>query len=128
VTAQVELASGAPGTISVATDAAGGAGHRLEIHGSEGTLLLENTSRDHLRNFVLTRASRSETMTVLDERSATPGEGDGRIAPVAALARRFVDATLGGRAVEPNLTHGIRVEELMAAVNSSSRSGTWVQV
>jgi predicted dehydrogenase len=128
VTGIIELEGGLLGTVSIATDAAGGCGHRLEIHGSQGTLLLENTSGDHLRNFVLTRATRAGRSIILDERTSPAATGDGRIAPVALLAQRFVDAALGGPAVEPGLLQGLRVEELMAAVRSSSSSGTWVQL
>jgi predicted dehydrogenase len=129
VTALLELRGGLAGTISIATDAVAGSGHRLEINGSEGSLLLENSSGDHLRNFVLTHTSRSGTVTLLDERDPARGQvADGRIAPVAQLVRRFVDAALGGGPVQPGLTEGLRVEQLMDAVRASSRSGAWVQV
>jgi predicted dehydrogenase len=129
VTAILELAGERSGTISIATDAVGGWGHRLEIHGAEGALLLENSSSDHLRNFVLTRASRTERATEVDERVADASDqGDGRIAPVARLVRRFVDAALGGPATAPGLIEGVRVQELIEAVRGSARSGGWVAV
>jgi predicted dehydrogenase len=125
VTALCELVTGAIGTISIATDAVAGLGHRLEVHGSEGSILLENSSTDHLANFVLTRSTRSERITVVDERR--PSTRDSRIEAVTRLVRRFVDAAMGGPAAQPSLEAGLRVEMLMDWVRESSRNGTWVQ-
>jgi predicted dehydrogenase len=126
VTATCRLADGTLGTVSIATDAVAGWGHRLEIHGSEGTLLLANETAEHLSNFVLTHATRAGRQVLLDERT---GEGgDGRIAPVAAVVRRFVDAALGGAPAYPGLDEGVRVEDVMNAVRESHRRGTWVEV
>ena len=127
VDAWLELASGYPVTLSVATDAFLGSGHRLEIYGEQGTLMLENRSADHASGFVLSVGTRA-TGTF----STRPPEPfpypDGRIGAAGAIVRRFVDAVLSGTPVEPNLTHGLRVQHLMAAARAADRSGAWQSV
>jgi len=124
VDAWLELASGCPVSVSVAADAFLGSGHRLEIYGDQGTLVLENRTRDYVNGFELSVGTRATGVF-----STRPAEAlayvDGRIGAASAIVRRFVEAILSGAAVEPNLAHGLRVQHLMAAARAADRSGGW---
>src|SRR4029077_16925494 len=54
----LELASGCPVSVSVAADAFLGSGHRLEIYGEQGALLLENRTADYVNGFTLSLGTR----------------------------------------------------------------------
>jgi len=124
VDAWLELASGCPVTLSVAADAFLGSGHRLEIYGEQGTLLLENRTTDYVNGFALsvgTRATGAFSTQTLEPLC----QPDGRIGAASAIVRRFVDAVLPGAPVEPNLAHGPRVQQVMAAARAADRTGPW---
>lgn len=133
VDAWVELEGGIAGTVSIATDAVHGSGFSLELYGEDRALRLENRSSDHLRNYVLTMRRRDDSAfeTLVDERprDATPAPtGDGRIEPVSSLARRFVDAALGGEPVRPGLDEGARVDSILEAIRVADVEGTWQEI
>lgn len=127
VDAWLELASGCPVSVSVAADAFQGSGHRLEIYGDQGTLLLENRTTDYVNGFTLSVATR-ETGGFATRPPELFPHADGRIGAASSIVRRFVDAILAGSAVEPNLAHGLRVQHLMAAARAADRSGGWQSV
>ncbi|MDO8794163.1 MAG: Gfo/Idh/MocA family oxidoreductase [Vicinamibacterales bacterium] len=113
VDGQVHLAADVAGTISISTDAFSGIGHVVEIFGEDGTLRLANSGSDYVAGFSLSQAGRSMDAFRQVVPASAP-DGDGRRAPVAALARRFIDAVAGGPAMEPNLSHAVRVQRLLA--------------
>lgn len=127
VDAWLELASGCPVTVSVAADAFLGSGHRLEIYGDQGTLVLENRTKDYVNGFELSVGTRA-TGVFSTRPPEPPSYMDGRIGAASAIVRRFVDAILTGTAVEPNLAHGLRVQHLMAAARAADRTGGWQSV
>jgi len=133
VDAWLELENGVRGTLSIATDALQGSGLRLEAYGANRSMVLENQTTDHLRNFVLTTRHREDAAPtiVVDERPA-PGsaapQGDGRIEPVASLAKRFVDAALGGQAVRPNLEDGARNTSVLDAMRTAHATRAWQEI
>jgi predicted dehydrogenase len=116
VTFSVRLENGAEGRVDIATDAFLGGGHRVEIHGDRGTLILANPGPDYVHGFSLLLGTReSGRLTTVVEPVLAAGD-DGRVTVVANLARRFVDALGGAGSVAPNLVHGVRVQELLATV------------
>lgn len=125
--AWLEMESGCPVSISVAADAFLGTGHRLEIYGDSGSLVLENRTGDYVNGFTLSVGTRDSRAL-----SARPAEifphADGRVGATAAIARRFVDAILSGTQLKPNLADGVRVERLMAVSRAADASGTWQTV
>lgn len=111
----LRLQNGASGVISISTDAFLGGGHRIEVYGSQGTLVLENTGADYAAGFVLQLGTRdSGQLTRMMPRDPSPTGEDGRIAPVSRLVRRFVDAINGSREATPSLADGVRVQEWMS--------------
>jgi predicted dehydrogenase len=109
------LAGGIEGSITVETDARVPEGHRLQLVGESGTLMLSNTSSDYAHGFEL-RVSTGGREEVL-ERDVCPADGDGRIGPVARIVRRFVDGILEGWPAAPNLEDGVRVQRWLGRIN-----------
>jgi predicted dehydrogenase len=129
-----ELRSGQTVTVAIATDAFLGPGHRIEVYGEEGTLVLENAGRDLVRDFTLRVGDRAAgTFRELSAgwRPDDPA-ADGRVMAVEPLVRRFVDrveaGVAGGSAAAPSLAHGLRVQELLEAARRSHAQGTWQAV
>ncbi|MFI5097378.1 MAG: Gfo/Idh/MocA family protein [Candidatus Acidiferrales bacterium] len=114
-------------TASIANDAFLGSGHRLEIYGERGSLVLSNTTNDYITGFTLSVGTR-ESRSLSTELSEPPSGADGRIEAVSKIARRFLDAILSGTPVTPNLAHGVRVQHLIAKVCAADETGTWQSV
>jgi predicted dehydrogenase len=119
--ATLDLDTGFPVFLSVATDAFLGQGHRLEVYGEEGTLVLENRTADYAAGFKLwlgTRVTGSLELIACDE--PVPGL-DGRIAPVSKLATRFLDSILNGVEMIPNFADGLRAQLILDQMQNSSQ-------
>lgn len=126
---QLGFAGGAIGAASVTTNSPGGSGHRLEIYGERGGLILENPTADHAGGFRLWRTDRTHGMRqVRLPISARSRLDDGRILAVVPLARRFRDWIHGKRRAAPSLVEGYRVQHLIEASLRSHRTRGWVAV
>jgi predicted dehydrogenase len=126
VMAWLDFESGLHVMLDVATDCPFGSGHRLEVYGSDGAVMLENRASDYVRGFVMGAESRSggppETVEPI------PGDEDGRIWATAQIATRFVERVRSGDSGSPDLTDGLRVQRILAACRESDRTGRWVEV
>ncbi|MCW8131189.1 MAG: Gfo/Idh/MocA family oxidoreductase [Planctomycetota bacterium] len=125
-----ELASGARAAVSIGTASIQGSGHRVEIYGSRGSLVLENVSADYIAGFSLRYALRNEDRKLIafPEESAGSGAGvDGRIGATASILTRFFQAIVSGAAAEPSLPDGIRVQELMEWTKQSCAHPRWIE-
>jgi predicted dehydrogenase len=128
VTASLAFKSGATGQYAMSCAAYLGSGHRLEFYGEDGTLVLSNTTTDYMRGFTLHYAQRPATTLVplkvgLDSDDSFP---DGRIAPVAQLANRFLGAIEGHAANYPSFVQGFRAQVLLDAMRRSHVEGRWI--
>ena len=107
-----------------------GGGHRIEIFGEDGTLVLHNPGADYMRGFKLFHAKRPaaalERVQVTDPIDAQ--FPDGRIAPVSRLAKMFFDAIESGGTAIPGFSEGYRVQQLMDAARRSHQQGAWINV
>lgn len=92
--------------------------HRVLIGGSEGSLLIEQSpgAGDHVHGLSLTRVAPGGSELLVEARRE---DQDGRIAPVARLARRLVEARIAGVAPEPSVADGLAVQRALAAVEQS---------
>ncbi len=131
-TAALTLAfqSGASGSLSMSNAAYLGSGHRIELYGEEGTLVLNNTTTDYMRGFTLHYAKRpAEALSPIPvDDPAERQYGDGRIAPVSRLAKRFLDAVEHGSGGRPDFHDGYRVQRLIAAARDSHARGVWLDL
>ncbi len=121
----LEFAAGFSATVSIAADAFLGPGHYLEVYGDDGVLRLENQTADYANGFRLSLGTRTDGKV---EPVAAPDDNatqDGRIAAVARIASRFLDAILSGQPVTPGLRDGLRVQRLIDATREAARDGTW---
>jgi predicted dehydrogenase len=120
---------GVPIVLTIATDAFLGSGHRLDLCGDDGTLVLENREADYIRGFRLFLAERKDRELQPQPVSDVPGTEDGRIAATAAIVHRLLDVvTRGEGRVTPGVREGARVQQLIDAARVSSREGRVVAV
>lgn len=123
------LRDSTPVSITVSNNAFLGGGHRLELYGEQGTLVLENSSASYVRGFRL-RVGRRQAERLCDVR--VPGEphvrGDDRIGPVARLAQRLFAWIEEGRPAGPTVSDGYRVQCVLDAVREADHAGRWVEV
>ncbi len=113
------LENGIHGSVSVATDAYLGEGHRVTVFGDSGTIVLSNQTTDYASGFevsVGTRANRH--LDVVHRDAGSPGV-DGRIAPVGSIAARFLDAIGGSGEAAPGLQDGLRVQRWLQHMNDA---------
>lgn len=126
VSASLVLASGATASIDVATDAFLGSGHRIDVHGENGTLVIENGTTDYVKGFRLRTGTRESGVLADVHVEPLPAEADGRLAPAKVLAREFLDAVRGSPPRAPGIAAGVRVQAVIEAIQRSSKDGKWV--
>ncbi len=125
----ISFRSGASGSLAMSCASYAGSGHRLELYGENGTLMLINESADYTRGFRLLHARRPEPLTPVPVEDPVDGRfADGRVALVARLASRFLDAIEGRTIATPDLAQGYRVQQLMEAAKRSHDEGHWIDV
>jgi predicted dehydrogenase len=107
-----------------------GSGHRIELYGDDGTLVLANPTADYFRGFTLMQAGRGDERLQAVALADAGGDAssDSRIPPVARLVHRFLDACENGAASSPGFAEGYRVQRLMDAAWRAHASGRWIDV
>jgi predicted dehydrogenase len=126
--AWLEFASGLPANVSIASDAFLGPGHCLGVYGEDGTLRLENLGSDYVRGFELFVGNRLSGQLEKVSVAGDDPAGDGRVAVVGRIARKFLDAILTGRPAVPNLYDGLRVQQILDIVRIATQSRSWQNV
>jgi predicted dehydrogenase len=126
----LKLRSDVVGSIVMSCASYNGSGHRVEFYGEEGSLSLINPTIDHMRGFQLRLARRPLDLSLIDVDDQLDPDfpEDGRIAPVARLASRFLDAIESEKQAVPGFAEGRRVQALLEAARSSNKNGSWVEV
>lgn len=126
----LELAGDIPVSVSLSTCAFLGSGHRIEIYGDEGTLVLDNPTADYIRGFRLfygTRAS-GRLAPIGPTRSMSRRDADERVVAVAHLVDRFIDWVQTGVPAQPTFEQGYRVQCLVDAVQDAHARARWVDI
>jgi predicted dehydrogenase len=129
VSLTMEFSSGAAGMLAMSAAAFSGSGHRIELYGEDGSLVLENSSQDYMRGFRLLHGRRpgaDMTSIAIDDEEQDIWK-DGRILPVSRLARQFCEWIEHGTPARPDFRDGLRVQELIVAAQSSHQEGRWVK-
>ena len=126
----LELDSGALASLAMSCASYLGSGHRIELYGEDGTLVLANTGKDYMRGFELWHGRRPAAAfaRVPAEDPDDARYPDGRIAPVSRLAKQFIDAIERGGAARPSFAEGFRVQQLIDAAQRSHREGVAIDV
>ena len=122
----LEFVSGAAGSAAVSAASFLGSGHRIELYGEDGTLALINPTNDYMRGFELFHARRPDRalQQIEVDEPAEDRTSDGRIAPVARLVKRFIDAIEGGTTVIPGIDEALRVQRLIEVAQSSHHASS----
>jgi predicted dehydrogenase len=117
----LEHQEGVSSSLCVSSSAFLGTGHRIEIYGRQGSIVLENSSKDYVNGFVLRLGTRETNR--LECLCETPvSAADGRIAAVNSLVKRFVGWAGSGIASKPDFEDGYRVQRLLDAAFRSNRT------
>jgi predicted dehydrogenase len=124
------FASSAGGSLQVSCASFLGSGHRVELYGEDGTLVLSNPTADYFRGFelMLGRRTGHGLKAVAFDNADEAQSVDSRIAPAKRLVRRFLDACESGGAASPGVTEGYRVQCLIDAAHRADASGRWIDV
>jgi hypothetical protein len=86
---------GAVGELVMSAAAYRGSGHRIEIYGEEGSLILENPGPDYMRESRLLRRPNAWEPVGIST-SEEDSWHDGRVLPASRLTKRFTDWALRG--------------------------------
>ena len=124
------FASGASGSLQMSSASFLGSGHRIELYGEDGTLILANPTADYFHGFALLQARRGDDRLhpVPHPDAGDDDCRDSRIAPVSRLVHRFLDACEHGGPAMPGVVQGYRVQQLIDAATRAHASGRWVDV
>lgn len=124
VDAWLTMESGLPVTLSVAADSFLGGGHRVEIYGDQGTLLLHNPTADYVNGFELWVGRRQDGKLIRRVGGAS-GNADGRISAVNGIVRRLIDSIPDQSPVIPGIDQALRVQVLSEAMRAANTSRRW---
>jgi len=114
VHASLVLEGNVPVAVAASSCSRAGNGHRIEIHGDTGALVLENVHSDYISGFELGWLDAPGQVKERLRSAWQPEPGvDGRVAAVAGLVRRLGDWIENGTRGEPNLRDGARIEALL---------------
>ena len=128
----LEFESGASASIAASTASPQGSGHEIACYGSDGCLILRNTTSDYMRGFDLVHGTRSGAAPtrIVGSQPAQQDAEDGRIAPSAQLVAVLLDAIYGqsGGFEGVGVLSGVRVQQLMDAARESDRTRKWINI
>ena len=122
--------SGIAGSLQMSAAAFPGNGHRIEVYGEDGALILENSTPDYMRGFTLKLATRDQPawQACELEKPVDDESRDGRILPASRLAASFIDWLVCGVPARPNFADGLRVQLLLVAARHANDTGCWQSV
>lgn len=131
VTMAILFKTGIPCSVSVSTNSFLANKHCLEFYGENGTIVLDNSSKDHTGGFSLklgTRSSGKFRTISSSSKKRINKDIDGRINQVSCISKRFIKWIRTGIPQRPNFQDGLRVQKLIEKALLSSNSGKWVKV
>ena len=121
VLATIDTLAVFPVFLSVSSDSFLGNGHRWTLYGETGTMVLENRTADYASGFELSLGTRPEgPFRVIERDKPEPGV-DGRLAPVARLASRFLDSIIDNVPMSPNFGDGLRAQVILDEIRASNQ-------
>jgi predicted dehydrogenase len=136
--ALVEFSTGLPGTMEISRIATGyKCGLAVEVHGTRGTLLFDQERMNELKFYSgADRAGRRGFRTILagpehaDYAAFCPAPGHGLgINDLKVIeVRNLVRAIRSGADASPDFAEGLRVQQVMTAMELAARQRGWVEV
>ncbi len=130
VSLSIRMASGLPVNVVVSSHAYFGTGHRWEVYGDDGAMVLENREKSYMTGFEVHLGTRDmeqlEKQSVPDE--AKPSDVKGRVVAVSSVLSRFLAWIADGETQAPSFEEGVRVQRLLDAARESHQSGRWCRL
>lgn len=123
----LELAGGESVSVSVSNRACGGTGHRVEVYGEKGSLVLDNPVASGIVAFDLWRGD-GRSLRLTPRSCERASSMDGRTAAVGQLVDRFVKWMRTGVAASPSFVEGVRIQYLLELARRSDKIGEWMTV
>ncbi len=108
---RVKFDAGFYGNLTIASHCIHGTGHRLEVYGDKGTLILQLDAKDEIDLFQLYYGSRRDKSL---RRVRTT-----RIRAVGSLVTSFASAVIHHKQCKPDILDALRVQELLNAARKS---------
>ncbi|MFH1670090.1 MAG: Gfo/Idh/MocA family oxidoreductase [Patescibacteria group bacterium] len=129
----MELSSGAHVTLTISQVAPRGTGHRIAVHGSDVTALVESHSVHYAKGFTMRVAKRGEMEFQVCELGVFAREvdehPDSRIPVCQRLCEKFLDAVRDGRTdASPSFLDGLRAQRVLDAIRLSCREKKWIDI
>jgi predicted dehydrogenase len=101
-------------------------GHRIEICGADGSLILDNPGRDYMRGFPPLFARPPNAWDPLKVSTSDEDSWqDGRALPASRLAKRVANWALG-EPCGPSFSTGRCVQTLLEAARDSNKTGNCI--
>jgi hypothetical protein len=123
-----DFTSGAAGSLVMSAAAYRGSGHRIDIYGENGAIVLLNSSTDYMRGFKLLFATRpGDFVEIRIPSNEIDNWQDGRVLPVSRLVHCFLDWAEGGTPAEMDFAAGLRVQQLLDVARLSHATGNWIR-
>jgi predicted dehydrogenase len=127
------LAGGAVGNVAVASVPAHGSGFRMEVYGTEGTLVATAPSQVQATGVRLQGARQGDTqladIEIPDRLRWVPDTvPQGTPVNVAQMMRRFAEGVRGGEHPQPTFADAVRNHQLLDALERSSETRQAVRV
>ena len=121
------LANGAVASVHIAAIPFAGSGYRMEIYGSEGTLVASGADSPQLSAVTLHGAKRGNTLAPMPapERFTftAPGTPSGEAHNVGQMYALFAQAIAGGEGRQPTFATAVELHRLVDAIKQASDSG-----
>ena len=122
-----ETESGAAVSVAISSVPGHGSGLRVEVHGSEGVLLLTSDGMSQIAGLTLSGARNEDgavaELPIPDDCWWAPQDLVGPGLNVAQLFRRLGESIRGGAPAVPDFAHAVRRHELLDAIQRASDSG-----
>ena len=126
------LTSGAAFSVHIASVAAAGTGHSMQIHGSRGTITLDSPSSTHISAGELRVALDGETelraVSPPQDEWVTAAGLEGGPVNIGKLWAAYADAILNDREFHPDFADAVEHHRLMDAVQRASDTGRMQEV
>jgi predicted dehydrogenase len=121
---RVKFKKGFYGNLTIASHCVHGSGHRVEIYGDKGSLLIRVATGQPIDEAELYFGAITDKMIKkVDLKVPALRKGAARSGAVAELVGRFVDAVIQHRTSHPNAGDGLRAQQIIDAARRSHDAG-----
>jgi predicted dehydrogenase len=128
----VTFAKGGWASMSANFAAPVASGVRIEIHGTDGTLVTPQPGGNPPPDGIVLAGKRGDKqlreLPTPDRFRLLPDDRDARLSAFRILVQRFRQGISEGTSPEPNFYDGYRCQQIIDAVMESGQSGRWIEI